>query len=334
VAELADHDPDSFFRRFPGPLLIDEVQYAPGLFRHLKSRVDADRHAMGRFLLTGSQKFPLMDAVAESLAGRAAVLSLETLSAREVALDAKTDYPALLHKGMFPEVWRQPAMDTQTFYSSYVATYLERDVRQVLNVSSLRDFERFIRSCAVRSGQLLNLTELGRDVGIRLQTAKDWLNVLQTTNQIYLLEPYFENVGKRMVKSPKLYLTDPGMLCFLLGLDRASLRLTPLVGLIWETFVCAEFRKRHARSESPLSLWFYRDGQGREVDFVEMGGGQLSLYEAKWAEEPDPRWLANVREIAGILGRGVQPVGALGLVCRTAAKFQKDGVTVLRPDQL
>jgi uncharacterized protein len=334
VAELADKDPDSFFRRFPGPLLIDEVQYAPGLLRHLKSRIDADRHAMGRYLLTGSQKFNLMDVVAESLAGRAAVLGLETLSAREVALDATTDYPAVLHRGMFPELWRVPEMDTQTFYSSYVATYLERDVRQVLNVSSLRDFERFLRACAVRSGQLMNLTDLGRDVGIRSQTAREWLSVLQATNQVFLLEPYFENVGKRLVKSPKLYLADPGLLCFLLGLDQSSLRSTPLAGLVWETFVCAEFRKRHARAESPFSLWFYRDGQGREIDFVEMGGGRLSLFEVKWTEEADPRWLSSLREVAGILARGVQETGTLGLICRTGETLNKEGVVVMRPDAL
>ena len=334
VAELADRDPDSFFRRFPGPLLIDEVQYAPGLLRHLKFLVDADRHAMGRFLLTGSQKFTLMQGVAESLAGRAAILSLENLSAHEVSLDAKTDYATVLHRGMFPEVWRSPEMDTQLFYSSYVATYLERDVRQVLNVSSLRDFERFLRACAVRSGQLLNLTELARDVGIRLPTAKAWLSALETTNQIYLLEPYFENVGKRMVKSPKLYITDTGMLCFLLGLSRDSLRVTPLAGLVWETFVCAEFRKWHARTDTPMSLWFYRDGQGREIDFLEMGGGKLSLYEVKWAEEADARWLAGLREAAAILARGSQAMGELGLICRTAETIGKDGVVVMRPEEI
>ncbi len=331
VAEMAERDPDAFFRRFPGPLLIDEVQYAPGLFRHLKAQVDADRHAMGRFVLTGSQKFPLMQAVAESLAGRAAVLGLETLAAAEVGLARDVDYAPVLHRGMFPELWRLPEMDTAAFYSSYVATYLERDVRQVLNVSSLRDFERFLRACAVRSGQLLNLSDLSRDVGIRVQTARDWLSVLETTNQVFLLEPYFENIGKRIVKSPKLYLCDTGLLCFLLGLDAASLRVTPLVGTVWETFVCAEMRKRHAVAEGALSLWFYRDAQGREVDFVEMGGGRLHLYEVKWAEEADGRWISNLQEVAAILARGVQQTGELHLVCRSVETYRKDGVLVGRP---
>ncbi|MBI4904343.1 MAG: ATP-binding protein [Acidobacteria bacterium] len=331
VAEMADLDPDAFFRRFPGPLLIDEVQYAPGLFRHLKSRIDADRHTMGRYILTGSQRFPLMQAVSESLAGRAAVLGLETLSAAEAGLRTDADYPLILHRGMFPELWRLREMDTLAFYSSYVSTYLERDVRQVLNVSSLRDFERFLRACAVRSGQLLNLSDLARDVGIRVQTARDWLSVLETTNQIHLLEPYFENIGKRIVKSPKLYLADTGLLCFLLGLDAASLRVTPLVGLVWETFVCAEFRKRHATASTPLSLWFYRDAQGREIDFVEMGGGRLNLYEVKWAEEADERWLSNLHEVAAILARGVQQPGDLRLICRTRETYRKNGVLITTP---
>ena len=190
------------------------------------------------------------------------------------------------------------------------------------------------RACAVRSGQLLNLTELARDVGIRLPTAKAWLGALETTNQVYLLEPYFENVGKRMVKSPKLYITDPGMLCFLLGLSRESLRVTPLTGLVWETFVCAEFRKWHARAETPMSFWFYRDGQGREIDFLEMGGGKLSLYEVKWAEEADARWLAGLREATAILTRGSQEIGELGLICRTPETIRKDGVVVMRPEEI
>lgn len=334
VAEMAEHDPQSFFGRFAGRILIDEVQYAPNLFRHLKALNDADRHEMGRYLLSGSQKFTLVEAVSESLAGRAATFGLETLSAREVGVDATVDYIELLHRSMFPELWRQPEMDSSVFYSSYVSTYLQRDVRQVLNVTSLRDFERFLRACAVRSGQLLNLSDLSRDVGVRVQTAKDWLTVIEATNQIYLLEPYFENIGKRIVKSPKVYFCDTGLLCFLLGLDRESLRRTPLVGLVWETFVCAEFRKRLARSATPSSLWFYRDAQGREVDFVEMRGGRLSLYEVKWGEEGGARWFANLREVSQILQRGTQEAGGLWLICRTPETLRRDGVVLSRPENI
>jgi predicted AAA+ superfamily ATPase len=174
---------------------------------------------MGQFILTGSQKFPLMREVSDSLAGRTAIVELENFSSSELHLPAERDWTAILARGFFPELWRRPELATAEFYSSYISTYLERDVRQILNVQSLRDFERFLRSAAARSGQLLNFSDLARDVGIKPQTARDWLNVLEASNQISLLEPYFENIGKRIVKSPKLYLNDPGMLCFLLGFD-------------------------------------------------------------------------------------------------------------------
>jgi predicted AAA+ superfamily ATPase len=334
VAEMADRDGTAFLRNYPGDLLIDEVQYAPGLFRYLKAEIDADRTRMGRFLLTGSQKFTLMQAVSDSLAGRAAVLSLETLSLRELPADHGKNEIAMLARGMFPELWRAPDLDTHAFYSSYVSTYIERDVRQVVNIGSLRDFERFLRACAVRSGQILNVSNLARDVGVTPKTAQSWLSALEATNQVYLLEPYFENVGKRMVKSPKLYLNDTGMLCFLLGLTESNLVNTPLIGMIWETFVCAELRKRHSHSDKPLSLWFYRDGQGREVDFLEMGEGKLNLYEAKWAEDPDDRWFRILHEIAGYLAKGVMATGDLSIVCRTPVTLRKDGVILQRPESI
>lgn len=334
VAEMADRDGAAFLRNYPGDLLIDEVQYAPGLFRYLKAEIDADRTRMGRFLLTGSQKFTLMQAVSDSLAGRAAILSLETLSLREIPPEHRKSELATLARGMFPELWRAPELDTYAFYSSYVSTYIERDVRQVVNIGSLRDFERFLRACAVRSGQILNVSDLARDVGVTPKTAQSWLSALEATNQIYLLEPYFENVGKRMIKSPKLFINDTGMLCFLLGLTESNLVNTPLIGMIWETFVCAELRKRHSYSDKPLSLWFYRDGQGREVDFLEMGEGKLNLYEAKWAENPDARWFRILHEIAGYLAKGVMATGDLSIVCRTPVTLHRDGVIVQRPESI
>jgi predicted AAA+ superfamily ATPase len=213
LAELAENDPKSFLAQHPAPLIIDEIQYAPKLFRHLKIAIDEDRHAMGRYILAGSQKFVLMKEVADSLAGRAAILNLEALSAAELGLTKDSDWQNVLHRGFYPELWRQPDMSNSSFFASYLASYLERDVRQILNVKNLRDFERFIRACAARSAQLLNMSDLARDVGIKSQTAREWLSVLEASNQISLLEPFFENVGKRIVKSPKLYMNDPGFLC-------------------------------------------------------------------------------------------------------------------------
>ncbi|NKC16073.1 MAG: DUF4143 domain-containing protein [Gammaproteobacteria bacterium] len=322
-AHMAESEPALFFQNFPPPLLIDEVQYAPGLFRNLKMVIDDNRHAMGQFILTGSQKFTLMKAVSDSLAGRAAIFDLENLRAHELSLTPEDDVSAAMARGFYPELWRQPELERSVFYPSYIVSYLERDIRQVLEVRNLRDFERFIRACAVRSGQLLNMSDLGRDVGIRSQTAREWLGVLEASNQISLLEPYFENVGKRNVKSPKLYFNDPGMLCYLLGLEPGNLTNTPLIGAIFEALIYAEFRKRAAVLADGSQLYFYRDGQGREIDFLHIIGGKINLLEAKWSENPGRRWADRMDEVAGILS--VSKTYAMGektLLCRTPHTFK------------
>ena len=331
-ADQANKDPDSFFKRYSGHLIIDEVQYAPGLFRYLKNLIDQDRHSTGKYILTGSQKFTLMKEVSDSLAGRVGIINLENLSIAEINANTHSDWFKILYRGFYPELWRVPEFPSNLFYSSYLATYLERDVRQVINVKNLRDFERFLRACAVRSGQLLNLSELGRDVGIKSQTARDWLSVLEATNQITLLEPYFENLGKRFVKSPKLYLNDPGMLCFLLGLEESTLTTTPLIGLIWETMICAEFRKQMARTNSPTTLWFYRDSQGREIDFMQVVAGRFNLFEAKWSDGMSDKWISNLKEVALILAHSRSLEGGeLKVLSRPPQKTIKDQVTVLHP---
>ncbi|MCU0664443.1 MAG: ATP-binding protein [Myxococcota bacterium] len=306
LAAMAEKEPSAFLDRYPAPVLIDEVQYAPGLFRHLKSAIDGARHEMGRYILTGSQKFPLMKEVAESLAGRCAILELETLSAREIAAaDASVSgtnaLAALIVRGGFPEMWRDQDIPTDVYFSSYLATYLERDVRQIVNVASLRDFERCVRACAARSGQILNKSELAREVGVSLTAITSWLNVLEASNQISFLEPWFSNLGKRLVKSPKLYFSDTGLLCYLLGITPQTLATSPFVGAIFETFVFSELRKAARLSPRPVSLWFYRDKQQLEVDFLVLGGGQGQLVECKWTEHPDDSDTKNLRRVARIV---------------------------------
>lgn len=302
-AAAAESSPDTFFGQHGPPLLIDEVQYAPGLFRHLKVQVDAARHANGRFLLTGSQKFPLMKEVSDSLAGRCAWLELEGLSAHELAAGALSVRELLLQvltRGQLPELWRDSELPNADFQRAYLATYVERDVRQLLNVGSLRDFERFMRLSATYNGQLLNKTEIARGVGVSAKTVDQWLSVLQASNQIALLEPYFANLGKRVVKSPKLYFCDTGLLCFLLGLDETSLARSALLGAVWESFVHAELRKAIAARAPEHRLWFYRDQQGRVVDFMLQGAGGFTCIECKWAELPEPadaRWLNEVAQL-------------------------------------
>lgn len=222
-AEAAESRPQELLDGNPPPLIIDEIQYAPALLRHLKVRVDRAKDERGLFLITGSQSLPLMKSVSESLAGRAAVVPLLGLSADEWAGSRKPVPPAsfipFLWRGSYPGLWADPEYppDRDRWYQGYVATYLERDVRNTLNVASLRDFERFLRACAIRNGQLLNMSEIGRDVGISPTAARQWIGVLQASNQILLLEPYFRNLGKRIVKSPKLYFTDTGLAAYLAG---------------------------------------------------------------------------------------------------------------------
>lgn len=319
-AEQAEKEPKSFLERHPPPVIIDEVQYAPGLFRHLKAVVDADRKKNGQFLLTGSQRFTLMKSVSESLAGRADILELETLSLAEIqgALP-QTSTNAAIVRGGFPELHANPDIDTAAFYNSYLATYLERDVRSLANIGSLRDFERFLRACALRSANMLNKADLARDVGISPSTANHWLSALEASGQVVLLEPWFSNRTKSIVKSPKLYLADTGLLCALLSVrSEEALRQSPAVGAIWEAFVFAQLRDRERRAGRRGSLFFWRD-RTREVDFVVDLGGKLELFEAKWTEVPTSSDAVNLEFARNALGKPRITGGAV--VCRAPNGF-------------
>ncbi len=319
-AEQAEKEPSDFLRRHPPPVIIDEVQYAPGLFRHLKVSVDAQRARNGQFLLTGSQKFTLMKNVSESLAGRADIVELETLSWAEIRAGVpKTTLETAIVRGGFPELYANPDIDPLAFYNSYLATYLERDVRTLANVGSLRDFERFLRACALRSGNLLNKADLARDVGIAPSTAGHWLSTLEASGQIMLLEPWFSNRTKSIIKSPKLYLADTGLLCALLNIRSTdALRDSPAAGAVWETFVFAQLRASERRAQRSGSLFFWRD-RSREVDFVVDSGGKLEIFEAKWTEVPDSGDAVNLEFAREALGARSVTSGAV--VCRTPNSF-------------
>lgn len=303
-AEQAEKEPQTFLRRYPSPVIIDEVQYAPALFRYLKIAVDEHRNRHGRYLLTGSQKFTLMKNVSESLAGRADIVELETLSFAEIRSglpDTPVEFAML--RGGFPELYANPAIDHVAFYNSYLATYLERDVRSLANVGSLRDFERFLRACALRSANLLNKADLARDVGIAPSTANHWLSTLEASGQIVLLEPWFSNRTKSIVKTPKLYLADTGLLCSLLNIrTEEALLYSPAIGAVWETYVFAQLRARERRAGRVQSLFFWRD-RTREVDFVTDEAGRLELFEAKWSEMPRAEDTVNLRFVRDAIGK-------------------------------
>jgi uncharacterized protein len=319
-AEQAEKEPKGFLGRHAPPVIIDEVQYAPALFRHLKAAVDSHRSRHGQYLLTGSQKFTLMKNVSESLAGRADILELETLSFAEIhAALPETGVEAAIVRGGFPELHANPDIDQAAFYNSYLATYLERDVRTLANVGSLRDFERFLRACALRSANLLNKADLARDVGIAPSTANHWLSVLEASGQIVLLEPWFSNRTKSIIKSPKLYLADSGLLCALLNIrSEEALRQSPAAGAVWETFLFAQLRARERRAGRVNSLFFWRD-RTREVDFVVDAAGRLELFEAKWSEAPDARDAVNLVYLRNLIGKSHYAGGFL--LCRAAHSY-------------
>ncbi len=293
LAEEAEHSGETFLEHHPSPLIIDEVQYAPKLFRYLKKVIDENRSKHGLFVLTGSQKFALMEKVSESLAGRIAILSLYSLSLRELerATGKSAEGAQLLawmFQGGYPELYAEH-LDIERFYSDYVATYLERDVRQALQVKNLRDFNRFMRLAASRTGQLLSLNTFASDIGASPNTIKSWLSVLEASQIIYLLEPYYENKGKRLVKTPKLYFLDTGLACFLTGFrEPADIAKSSMVGALFETLTLGQMIRRYASQGRQERIYFYRDHQGVEVDFIVPEGNQLRLYECKYSEDPTP----------------------------------------------
>ena len=285
-AAQAEGDPIAFLQRHGENLIVDEVQYAPALFRHLKRVVDEKRDQMGRLILTGSQPFQLMQGVAESLAGRADILHLDGLSYREIQADAQPlAVEAFVLRGGFPELHERPDLDAASFYRSYVATYLERDLRMQLQVGNLRDFERFLRACALRTSQLLNRAELARDVGISPTTAGQWLSALEHSGIITLLEPWFSNATKALVKTPKLHFNDSGLCAFLMGIQNLDdLLSSPLAGALWETCVFTEIGKALAANPR-WQLAFWRD-RTKEADFLFHRAGRFILADAKWSENP------------------------------------------------
>lgn len=291
IAEEAEHSGGDFLKRHRPPVIIDEVQYAPTLLRHVKADIDLHREETGRFLITGSQGFPLMEGVTESLAGRSSALTLHSLSAREYeAWSGRTlDREALVAwmlTGGYPELHSR-GLDAERFYGDYLATYLERDVRSILGVRSLRDFDRFMRLCAARTGQLVSYSSLASDLGISPNTVKSWLSVLDASNIVLLLEPYFENLGKRIVKTPKLHFLDTGLCSYLLGArTTADLLRSPMLGAMFETHVLGQIVRHYANQGLRRDLYFYRDHQGREIDFLIPAAGRFVLIECKWAESP------------------------------------------------
>jgi predicted AAA+ superfamily ATPase len=331
VRDLALEDPRLFLARHPAPLIIDEVQQAPELLRMLKLDIDEHRRDGGRYVLTGSQLFPLMQGVSESLAGRAAVFSLHSMSMAEIEQRAEAGSPdqvladlprSLLSpdraqpmavatrvlRGGYPEPALDPGFDLTTWHSSYVQTYLERDVRALRAVSDLRDFRRFLVALAARCGGLLNASELARDLGVSQPTVRAWISVLEASGQAAALSPWFRNLGRRLVKSPKVYLLDTGTLCYLLRIREPEQLLDgPYAGLVFETAVHAALVRLFThRGEAP-PLYHWRTADGHEVDFIVELGDRLVPVEAKLTATPKRRHASGILRLQQLIGDAARP---------------------------
>ncbi len=327
VRAIALQDPRGFLEMHRPPVIFDEVQYASGLLPYVKERIDADRSRRGQYLLTGSQNLLLSEKVTESLAGRTAVLRLLPLSGREaegrphmalpwerkVGSASKssrvfgkvwTDFL----RGGYPELATQPGRDVSLWHAGYVQTYLERDVRMLRQVGDLVQYQNFLRVLAARSAQLLNLTDIARDLGVAVNTVKAWLSVLEATHQVIVLRPYFANVGKRLVKTPKVYFTDVGTLCYLAGLkDPEHAASGPMGGAIMETAVLSEIVKTLTHRGLDPRVYYWRTMAGTEVDFVVETDGRLAPIEVKLSATPRPAMANSIRRFQSDMAGAAMP---------------------------
>ncbi len=351
ILELARTDPALFMQRFSPPLLIDEIQYTPGLLPYIKMTVDRAGKP-GMFWLTGLQQFHLMKGISESLAGRVAVLNLLGLSRWELigqGLEARPFTPTpeeivyrtagmkqltlkelyrLIWRGSLPAIALNEAMDRDLFYSSYVQTYLQRDVRDLARVGDELAFLRFLRAAAARTAQILNLADLARDADVAVNTAKHWLSILQASGVIYLLEPYHSNVIKRLVKTPKIYLLDTGLAAYLTEwATPETLEAGAMSGAILETWVVTELLKSywHAGRRPPFS--YYRDRDGREIDLLLVQDGVIFPLEIKKTASPGRKDVQHF----GALERLGMHIGSGGVICLAEQSLPLTATTISIP---
>lgn len=291
VARLRE-DPQGFLDGVRFPVILDEVQNVPEVFALVRSRLDKHPRRAGQWFLTGSQEAPLMREVTESLAGRAAVMQLLPFSAREHT-------KVSLLRGGYPEVLARPSA-ASLWFASYVQTYLERDVRAVTAVRDLATFRRFLALVASRHGRVLNKTDLAAPLGVSVPTITQWLGVLETTAQILIVPPFYENFGKRLIKSPKIYLADSGLACHLLGIEtKAELDKSPFAGALFEGFIAAEIVKAQVNAGWRRELYYFRDEQGLEVDFLmPVRAGAVRLVECKASSTVTPSMAAPMQRLA------------------------------------
>ena len=324
----AKDDPRGFLAHHAPPVILDEVQYVPELLSYIKTAIDEDR-SPGQWLLTGSQNFSLMQNVSQSLAGRTAVLSLlpfsygERIDRGDKLLSVKdwltflkrknvakrpngkhsVDISTLILRGNYPEIASNARVDRMLWCASYISTYLERDVRNLAHIGDLTQFEIFLKLCAMRTGQLLNLSSMARDIGISVTTAKKWLSILEAGYIIHLLYPYYKNIGKRLVKTPKLYFCDTALATYFLGLhEKGTLLNSPHFGSLFETYIINDVLKRFLHFGDLPSMYYLRTRDDLEIDLIIELGGKIHLFEIKSTMTVTPKHITSLKKMKDELG--------------------------------
>ena len=307
VRLLAERDPRGLLDRFPDGAVLDEAQRAPDLFSYLQTRIDAAPRP-GTFVVTGSQQFGLLSGITQSLAGRVGMVQLLPFSLGELKAAGLlgTDVDAVMVRGLYPPVYDRDVAPGD-WYAGYVSTYIERDVRQIITIRDLSAFQRFLRMCAARTAQLVNLSSMGADCGITHNTASAWMSVLEASYIVHLLRPHHRNFKKRLVKAPKLYFCDTGLAAWLLGIrDPTQVYIHPQRGALFENLVVTEFLKSRFNRGDPSDLYFWRDSRGLEVDLLVERGDGLQPIEIKSGQTIAADFFSSLTrwtELAGATGR-------------------------------
>ncbi len=325
--EFAMADPRGFLSQYPNGAILDEVQRCPDLFSYLQSIIDKQKK-MGLFVLTGSQQFGLMSGISQSLAGRVAKLSLLPFSLYELqeAKQAPDKIEDLLFKGGYPPIYDRK-LDPHLWYNNYVDTYIERDVRQLVNVRDLSTFQRFIRMCAARTGQILNLSSLANDCGITHNTAKAWISVLEASYIIHLLQPHHKNFNKRLIKSPKLYFYDTGLAAWLQNIQSAEQLSTHSArGQIFETWVVSEAIKYRYNNGLATNLYFWRDSTGNEIDILVDKSGTLIPIEVKSGQTINSEFFSGLKKYSLMAGNEVK---SSALVYGGSQSYTRENTSVI-----
>lgn len=301
LRQYAKEDPRGFLNKYDNKVVFDEVQQSPHLFSYLQSIVD-DSGKMGQFILSGSQNFNLMHNITQSLAGRVAIFKLLPFDQSEMtkAKWLSKNLSEVFTNGFYPAIF-QRGISPDRYYSDYVNTYVKRDVTQLLNVQNERQFKLFIKLCAARAGSLINFNSLAKDAGISHTTARKWISVLETSYIVYMLQPYYNNYSKRIIKSPKLYFYDVGLLCHLLDIRKGKIDQThPMWGHIFENMIVSEYQKQNEHKTKFTDFWFWRDSHGNEIDLMYSDGKSLQTIEIKSSSTIQSRMFKGLKKFKEI----------------------------------